>query len=102
MKNPKININGKEIEMKKLTVEDWVEMAEVYDTLEQGTSTNVEFMKLHSKMLELAFGLTYDDLKTMPAGEIVPIYVDITVALKDILVSHLNGDEKKIETSAIN
>lgn len=99
MNNPKITINGKEIEMKKLTVNDWLEMAAIYDKINTPNANSVEFMQLHCTMLELAFGISQDEIKALPADEIVPTYVNITIALKDILTARINDDEKKSVTT---
>lgn len=95
MKYPIITVDGKKISMKKLTVEDWVEMAEVYDEIQAITQNSVKFIELHCKMIEMAFELTREEINKMSIEDIIPIYVDITVALKEVLTSKFEGDEKK-------
>lgn len=95
MKNPVITIGDKKFEMKKLTVGDWAEMAAIWDEINAQSQDNVEFIKLHSKMLEMAFGLTQEEVYSLPAEDIIPIYVEITVALKEMLVVKFSDDEKK-------
>ena len=101
MNNPVITIGEKKIEMKKLTVGDWSEMADIYDKVQATTQSSVEFIRLHCKMLEIAFGLTQEEINNLPAEDIVPIYVDITVALKDILTVKLQDEEKKRFTETL-
>lgn len=96
MTTPKITINGKEILMKNLSVNDWIELAKIYDNINTEKS-NLEFMINRCKNISIAFDIPIEELQKLPAEDILPIYNEVTNVFNDILTKKI---EKKIDADA--
>ena len=98
----KITINGKEFELKKITVGEWLEMAKIYDEIETTDSTNVGYIEKRCRVIELAFGLTQEEIKNLPAEEVIPLYLQSTKLIQESILSKLSEKKSEIENPVVD